>query len=613
MSFKQIYQFCCISNLSTKSTLSFLLATALASFILLRPAHTQATTITQDPQFVVVNFSDTFYFADWGAEEASWEAKVKPDLLKDILEMKKTLGVGTDNRKLAWSTLLEYTDFPMDTPSDSSRYVIQAKRIMELAEAADLPVYLPLNGFQWWNAVPELWNYWDPDGDHTPGCENDNYTKIVGHAGSDPIYSCKFPKLRDPEYRKQFIEGYNPNNKWNVEWQNWNTPMHLNWRNWGGGGVQLAPPPNLIDNPRVEASYNDFQTARFEAITAVISNQYKKWLDENKGYLFAGVSIGTEVSLNASVTKQDEFIPYGYRAIQDLICPEEQPTCGKEKELTQTEIHQLREQVVNQYLTNLSYRAVKAGLPKQRIYTHVWSEAKSDEPRYENYFLASINYYARPTLSLYGYAQDPLTLPLLATTLKNEGEPSWGASEFSTDKDAPSWKKAMHNTLDNTTNSAQLIDIYNWKEHKDTPAVSEIKSALSEKTDRAKPISEIIPLQEMVSINPTKIEWHLVPEQDEAEDERVVIFNTRQNVLNLDEKSDQTISLKTDDRSWDTSTLQPGFYQWFVERSRKQNDRTYLTRSVPQRIYIARPLAEDTTPWWVKQILKIEIYFEKKK
>ena len=84
--------------------------------------------------------------------------------------------MGNDTRRLAWSALLEYMNFPKDTPSSESKYAIQARRIMEIAEEEDLPVFMPLNGVQWWDEQPELWNYWDKDGNQIPGCMNDNYS-----------------------------------------------------------------------------------------------------------------------------------------------------------------------------------------------------------------------------------------------------------------------------------------------------------------------------------------------------------------------------------------------------------------------------------------------------
>ena len=50
---------------------------------------------------------------------------------------------------------------------------------MEIAEEEDLPVFMPLNGVQWWDEQPELWNYWDKDGNQIPGCMNDNYSSCV--------------------------------------------------------------------------------------------------------------------------------------------------------------------------------------------------------------------------------------------------------------------------------------------------------------------------------------------------------------------------------------------------------------------------------------------------
>lgn len=557
----------------------------------------QASTITQDPQFVVINFSDTFHLADWDADEETWQSSVKPELLKAIREMKETVGTGTEQRKLAWSTLLEYTDYAMDEPSDRSPYVIRTRRIMELAEEADLPVFMPLNGFQWWNEVPELWNWWDPDGNQTPGCENDSYT----------TESCRMPELKDPEFRKKFIKGYNPENKWNVEWSDWETPMKLNWRNWGSGGFQLAPPPNLVDHDRLSMTYKDFQTARYEAILQVIADQYEEWQAEDKEYLFAGITLGTEVSLNASVTRKDEFEPYGYRGIQDSICQKDDVSCGEEKDPSKNELHALRQKVVNTYLTDLSYRAIKKGLPKQRIYTHVWSEVKEDEPRYENYFQASINHYARPSLSLYGFAQDPLSLPLLERTLQKEGMPTWGASEFSTDKDAPSWNKALSNTLENPINPAKIIDIYNWKEHKDTPAVGEIQAILKEEVQFTKPVSEVF-AKENENISPSTLEWQLLSE-DEADEQHIVLFKTKQSILDIDEKPYKEIDVPTIDLKWDVIGLEPGIYHWLVQRTSKHSDYTYTTSSIPQRLFIPIPVTSDNSPWWVKQALSIQDSF----
>lgn len=590
--------------------LSFFLIIASCFYLGAQGQKAHASTITQDPQYVVINISD-FYFADWGASEASWETKVKPDLITTINQIKETLGTGTENRKLAWSTLLEYTDFLMDTPSPDSRYVVQARRIMELAEDTDLPVFMPLNGFQWWNEVPELWNHWDYDGNQTPGCENDRYDKIVGYTGTDPIYSCKMPKLRDPAFRKRFIAGYNPENKWNVEWQDWTTPMRLNWRNWGGGGFQLAPPPNLVAHQHTTHTYKDFQTARFEAIVRTIAGQYQKWEKEGRSDLFAGLTIGTEVSLNASVTKQDEFEPYGYRGIQDLLCPAENPACANNNPLDEKTVRQLRQQVVNTYLTDLSARAVRLGLPKQRVYTHVWSEAKVGEPRYENYLAASLNWYARPTLSLYGYSQDPMSLPLLGSALQQHDHLAWGAGEFGTTLDTTSWQKALKNTLDDPVAPAQVIDIYNWAEHKNTPAIPVIRDFLTKEYRDPRELSEVLVEHTPVQISPEHLSWSFSMATDSAQTQELRVFKTRESILSSTEAATQTMDLPVETTQWEISDLSPGFYHWVVSRRRVSDElESYQTTSQPERFLIELPVPTDNSPWWVKKLLDLTVHDE---
>lgn len=587
------------------------------------PSRVRAYTITSDPTYIIINLADDFYFADWDADEASWSAQVKPMLVKRLEEIKTTVGVGSEDRQLAWSTLLEYTDFPLqansaeathsakiilDSPGPSSPYVIQARRIMEVAEAVDLPVFMPLNGYQWWNQAPELWNHWDPDGTQTPGCGNDEYDQIERYEGDQPVYKCKFPLLRNPAFRQRFIAGYNPDNKWNVEWQNWQTPMRLNWRNWGAGGFQLAPPPNLVDHDRSTLSYHDFQQARYQAIIDQIVAKLDEWQAAGKTNLFAGITIGTEVSLNASVTQADEFVPYGYRAVQDLACDGEM-ACDEATTASGSALAELRAEVVNGYLTELAKYAVRAGIPKQRVYTHVWSETREGDPRFMDYFSASINPYARPTLSLYGDAQDPLALPLLTEALGKNGQPVWGAAEFSTDKTPEAWQKALSNTLANEHNPAKLIDVYNWKEHVGTPAIAEVKAFLAGDGNShlnyslsapvatsAGLVSEILPLGESVQVDPEQLSWQLL-NPDQATDQQVLFFSGMTASFDVDNAA-TVITLPPTEMQLPLPSLeelQPGVYQWLVVRH--SADSKVSRYSEPRTVVVSQPVYAGVPQW----------------
>lgn len=548
------------------------------------PSAVSAYQVSDDPQYLIINIAD-FYFADWTADEADWQSEVKPELLETINQIEAEVGTGSAERQLAWSTLLEYTDFPQeDVPKEQQRHVLQTQRILELAEDSNLPVFMPLNGYQWWNQLPELWNHWDDDGNQTPGCENDSYDQVVGYAGEDPIYSCKMPLLRDPEFRQRFIDGYDPENKWNVEWQDWETPMKLNYRNWGGGGFQLAPPPNILSYSSTKESYVDVQMERYQDIVSIISEQLDDWQAEGNEHLFAGLAIGTEVSLNASVLPEDEFEPYGYRSIQDLLCGAKSECDQQFMQLNQIELHQLRQKVVHQYLRERSKLAVETGIPKQRVYTHVWSEAERGEPRYTNYFEASLNYYARPTLSLYGQAQDPLAFSLLNTALKEYGQPAWGAAEFSTDKTIEAWQKALNNTMANSTNPAQIINVYNWREHVDTPAVGQIKAFLAQD-----PQPFTIYISEIFSkpviddfFEYQNLEWVIHNPEDDAVHQELLIYRDIDADFLYD--SPEVISLDVDQTAWDASQLSPGVYTWVVMRS--SEDGVIRRYTVPQKVLI---------------------------
>ena len=40
--------------------------------------------------------------------------------------------------------------------------VAAVRRVLELSQETDIPVYLQLDGENWWESRPDLWNWWDP-------------------------------------------------------------------------------------------------------------------------------------------------------------------------------------------------------------------------------------------------------------------------------------------------------------------------------------------------------------------------------------------------------------------------------------------------------------------
>ena len=469
----------------------FLITTCFLLCFFFSAQPSAAFTISSDPQYVVMNFSTINEF-NWAAPETEWQQKIKPQVLEQLHELTQALPPGTSQRQLAWSTLQEYMNTPLDTPSESSVYAVKMKRILEVAEEVNLPVFLPLNGFQWWDELPELYNWWDPDGTHTP--------------------AVFFDRQKTADFKQRFISGYNPNNQWNVEWQSFTQPMNLNWRNWGGGGFRLAPPPNLVEDYRAPISYREVQAERYKVLLQVLAQKLAEWEKTGKSYLFAGLTIGTEVSLNASVTAKDEFQPYGYRGVADELCPLNEATCGAQLKLTTAQMENTRSEVVSEYLNDLARTAVNLGIPKQRIYTHVWSEALDNDPRHSDYATAAWNLYSRPGISLYGFADKPFALPDWQKMIAEHGFGTWGAVEYSVPKDnVASGVKALQAVLDSPIDLAKVVTLYNWSEHKDTPAIGALQQILSEKLVQTQcTVPEVLPVTPNYAVNPKELAWKIL-------------------------------------------------------------------------------------------------------
>lgn len=557
-------------------------------FLALNSKPALAFEIDADPQYLVINFAN-FYFHDWSAPEKEWQSKIKPQIKTELRRWKNNLTVGNDTRRLAWSALLEYMNFPKDTPSSQSKYAIQARRIMEIAEEEDLPVFMPLNGVQWWDEQPELWNYWDKDGNQTPDCKNDDYS------------SCGFKKLRDPSYRKRFIAGYKPDNKYNVDWKDWENPMGFSTRNWGGGDVLVAPSPNIIGK-----DFSRINKARFSVILQEISKQIERWQSQKKSYLFAGIAIGTEVTLNGAIEQGDaNFKPFGYRAIQDMFCPKDNAICGLDKGWSTDELHEMRVKILNNYFTDMARLAAAQGLPKQRIYSHVWSEAEEGESKYTDAIGASITLFSRPGMSLYGKAENPMGFDLLKNTIVSNGYISWAAPEFSPlIKEASNWQKALSNTLNNPVESAKLIDIYNERDIDAGPGIPQIKTMLGEAYEKEHCfVSETISKTPNRSINPVTIDWNNLDVTDAGESQTFYLWKNTppRQVESLLKQID--IPMTTSSIKTDRLKLETGLYWWLVKRAGCDDKK--WTYSTPKYFILEKTL-KDETPWWVKLILKIK-------
>ncbi|MDR2172749.1 MAG: glycoside hydrolase family 99-like domain-containing protein [Burkholderiales bacterium] len=207
--------------------------------------------------------------------------------------------------------------------------------------ATDVPVIIRLDGKEWWELRPDLWNWW-----------NENEV------------------------------GYNPGNINNVERFDWgtgaDTAVKIGWRDWGAQ-MRVPPAPNLAS-----LAYRAAQKECLDLLLLTIVEWYKS-LPDDKKYLFGGLMLGWEVStyLNSyyyndgnsylAFHRNDgkdpqngplSSMPLGYAAAQTL---KERgvdiQTSGRITEAT-------GDAICADYLDFLIGLAVNHGIPANRIITH---------------------------------------------------------------------------------------------------------------------------------------------------------------------------------------------------------------------------------------------------
>jgi hypothetical protein len=325
---------------------------------------------------------------------------------------------------------------------------VQCKsRVLEflsLAEKYEIPVVVQLDGEQWWDARPDLWNWWDST-----------------------------------------REGYDPRNQSNVEWTGWGSQhaMKIAWRNWGSQ-IRVLPPPNLMSPPYRQACHDEMRV-----LVPLLLDWWKKLPDDKKS-LFIGLKIGWESSIGVNAfyypngndlldrperddpreeLKADQVpdrgvVASGYAAVT---------TAGLAKSGALQE-RDLAE-IVRRHLDDLCSLAAELGVPRGKLFTHVggWKE---EELLYD----AAFNMYSCPGWSFYRHATDPSRDKGVQRVLQKSDAPCWGAVEWMLmgSDDEKSWHDAITRTL--SIPKCRYMCIYNWSGIRDNPgAVAAIKAVLS--------------------------------------------------------------------------------------------------------------------------------------
>lgn len=349
----------------------------------------------------------------------------RPASISDALFVEPLAAVatkGTSNLRLGLSFILSVLDGSEATLAQT------LQGLLALSEKHDAPVLFVLDGQNWWNARPDLWNWWD-----------------------------------------ETRPGYNPANRENVEWTGPGPDyaVKLCWRNWGRQ-IRVLPAPNL-HAPRYRRAVTDAMTPFLRQIVA-----WKNTLPKTRRFLFPGVKVGWEASIGINA--------YHYPNGNELLNqpPESDPQTGLEKtrdfagglvplgyaalssagrthpgSVTLAD----HEFLTQNYLAFLSRLARGAGLKRNEVFTHVGGQYAPYHLHYTH--RVAVNPDAIPGWSLYNTRPDEAgDLGQAVDAARTDG--AWCAAEWLTNaKTADGWADDIRRTLG--FRNCRSLSVYNWE------------------------------------------------------------------------------------------------------------------------------------------------------
>jgi len=287
-------------------------------------------------------------------------------------------------------------------------------------------VQINVDGQNWWSARPDLWNWWDPE-----------------------------------------REGYDPGNRFNVEWTDWNpdSAVKICWRNWGSQ-MRVTPEQNLMSPAVLEAT--------LEGILPLAAT-VARWLEslpEDRKYLFGGLRVGWETSIGVNAYHYPDGNQYLDKAAAD------DPKAGRRHAidqfgglaplghaaLTAAGIKDSGEitpddiaEVVRRYLAILSKAVSEQGIPRHLLFTHQGGTYHPWEKHLP--FWPAINEWSTPGWSFYGV--DPRTPVQLREAMEAAGQESWSAVEWWWNaNDSAGWRENFERTLG--WKDCRFVTVYNW-------------------------------------------------------------------------------------------------------------------------------------------------------
>jgi len=294
-----------------------------------------------------------------------------------VLELAHQLGadVGSHSRILGFGVVMSAFDEEKQLPT-------RIHEAFTMARVHDLAVMLSFDFHTQWRSRTDLWNWFDTN-----------------------------------------QPGYKAANRMNVEWFGWDGPpaktRYLNW----GVVERIAPPPCLTS-----AAYrSEVRRLVQDVIAPPLKEELAVLERECKGHLFAGVLVGSEPGIDnwsnpdpqTAKLMAEDHMPrgrLGYRALLDRGYTQEKPPADLQKALAE---------VVQETVGFWCRQLAEAGVPQQRLYTHVAPQM----PESSSPASVAFNAWSRPGWTTYPVGLLAADFGALYGELQKRGNPPWGGVE----------------------------------------------------------------------------------------------------------------------------------------------------------------------------------------
>jgi len=273
---------------------------------------------------------------------------------------------------------------PISTYEFEEQLPILIRRSFSAAREHDMAVMLSFDFHVAWKNRPDLWNWFDPE-----------------------------------------KPGYNPSNKYNVEWHCWDGPpnkaSYLNW-----GGLERRPPQMCFTSKKTRAEVTRIVS---KVIGPVLREEVAKLKAEGKEVLFAGVLVGSEPIIDdyskpdperTKMMKEDGVPagPLGYRALLDRGFSADNPPDDFRNALAK---------ITQETTTFWCQQFVDAGIPAEKLYTHVVAPAPAEMTNARIW--TAFNNNSRPGWTTYSVTVLRESFKAIYDELDKHGSPAWAGVE----------------------------------------------------------------------------------------------------------------------------------------------------------------------------------------